>query len=361
MVLTTDELADNATTSVQSLDQSPGGNNAPNEYETGPNGMQGIRRRLYGCQISSNIADIIVKSWRPGTQKQYSVYINRWTRFCNEREINSVAPSVTSVLEFLHSFYEQELSYSTINTARSAINCYLMDANLHSTNHTISTHPFVTRYMKGVFNSRTPTPKYSDTWDVNIVLDFIKEWQVLPTLPLKHVTYKLVMLLALTTGQRCQTLASLDTQSMTKTDEQFVFHLTDHMKQNRPGNIFSTVYVRRYHNPELCVYRTLEHYLERTSKLRSSSKLLVSSVKPHSGVTTSTIGRWIKTLLSLSGIDTTRFKAHSTRVASASKASASIPTDVILKHIGWASDCVFRKYYDKPIRQDDLFATSVLQ
>lgn len=96
-----------------------------------------------------------------------------------------------------------------------------MDAHLHSTNHTTSTHPFVNRYMKGVFNSRTPTPKYSDTWDVNIVLDFIKKWHLLPTLPLKYVTYKLVILLALTTGQRCQTLASLDTQAMTKTDEQF--------------------------------------------------------------------------------------------------------------------------------------------
>ena len=165
----------------------------------------------------------------------------------------------------------------------------------------------------------------------------------IPTLPLKYVTDKFVILLALTTGQRCQTLASLDTQAMTKTDEQFVFHVTNHMKQNRPGNIFSTVHVRRYRQTELCVYRTLEHYLERTAQLRSSSKLLVSSVKPHGGVTTSTVGRWIKTLLSLSRVDTTRFKAHSTRVAAASKASASLPTDVILKHIGWASDCVFRK------------------
>ena len=189
------------------------------------------------------MADIIVKSWRPGMQKQYLVYINRWTRFCNERKINPIVPSVTSILEFLHPLYEQDLSYSTINTARSALNCYLMHAHLHSTNHTISTHPFVTQYMKGVFNSRTLTSKYSDTWDVNIVLDFIKKWHLLPTLALKHLTYKLVILLALTTGQRCHPLASLDTRAMTKTNEQFVFHLTDQLKQNQPGNIFSTVHV----------------------------------------------------------------------------------------------------------------------
>ena len=265
------------------------------------------------------------------------------------------------VLDFLHTLFVQDLSYSTINTARSALNCYLMDTNLDNSTYTVSTHPCVNRYMKGVFNSRTPTPKYSDIWDVNIVLDFIKQWYPLSGLSLKFVTYKLVILLALTTGQRCQTLASLDTQAMTKTDEQFVFHLTVHMKQNRPGNVFSTVYVRRYPQAELCVYRTLDYYLDRTSKLRSSTQLLVSTVKPHNGVTASTVSRWIKTLLSLSGVDTTTFKAHSTRVAVASKASASLPTDVILKHVGWASDCVFRKYYDKPIRNDDLFASTVLQ
>ena len=141
MVLPSSELADNAATAVQSrerrADQSSGGNSTPNEFETGLNGMQVIWRRWSGCQISAN-------------------------------------------LEFLHTLYEQDRSYSTINTARSALNCYLMDAHLHSTNHTISAHPFVTRYMKGVFNSRTPTPKYSDTWDVNIVLDFIKKWHLFP-------------------------------------------------------------------------------------------------------------------------------------------------------------------------------------
>ena len=365
VVFPSGELADNATTSVPSgegcLDKSSVGNDTSVAFETNVNGLQGIRRRLLDCQISSNITDVIINSWRPGTQKQYSVYVNRWTQFCDERQINSISPSVTHVLEFLQMLYERDLSYSTINTARAALNCYLLDHKLHNTPSTLSTHPFVNRYMKGVFNSRTPTPKYSDTWDVKIVLDFIKNWHPLTDLALKHVTYKLVMLLALTTGQRCQTLASLDTQTMTKTAEQFVFRLTDHMKQNRPGHVLSTVHVRRYHQADLCVYQTLEHYLARTSTLRSSSKLFVSVVKPHGAVTTSTVSRWIKTLLSLSGIDTTKFQAHSTRVAVASKASASLPTDVILKHVGWASDCVFRKYYDKPIRQDDLFASTVLQ
>ena len=152
-------------------------------------------------------------------------------------------PAVTDVLEFLYSLYEQELSYSTINTARSALTSYLMNTNLRDAPYTVSTHPFINRFMKGVFNSRKPTPKYSETWDVNIVLGFIKRWYQLNTLSLKDLTYKLVILLALTTGQRRQVLVSLDTQTMTKTNEYYVFHLNDHVKQNRPGYVFSTVFV----------------------------------------------------------------------------------------------------------------------
>ena len=216
------ELVDNATMSVPSgegcLDKSSVGNDTSVEFETNVNGLQGIRRCLLDCQISSNITDVIINSWRPGMQKQYSVYVNQWTQFCDERQINSISLSLTHVLEFLQTLYKRDLSYTTINTARAALNCYLLDHELHNTPYTLSTHPFVNRYMKGVFNSRTPTPKYSDTWDIKIVLDFIKNWHPLTDSAPKHVTYKLVIWLALTMGQRCQSFpryANYDKNSRT--------------------------------------------------------------------------------------------------------------------------------------------------
>ncbi len=83
---------------------------------------------------------------------------------------------------------------------------------------------------------------------------------------------------------------------MTKTNEYYVFHLNDHVKQNRPGYVFSTVFVRRYQPQEVCVYRKLEHYLDRTAAIRRSNKLLVSFVKPHDKISTNTSSRWIRTL-----------------------------------------------------------------
>ena len=127
--------------------------------------------------------------------------------------------------------------------------------------------------------------------------------------------------------------------------------------------MFSNFCVRRFDHDNLCPYQALETYLERTSVLRgtTTTKLFISYVKPHKAVGTHTIGRWIKQLLQGSGIDTTItiFKAHSTRAASVSKVSHSLPTDTM--HVGWKSDCVFRKFYNKPIVTTNLFQEAVLQ
>ena len=320
-------------------------------------GMQIVRSHFLNHSVPPQITDVIMSSWKPGTQKQYTVYLHKWSHFCAERQVNSLSPTVTDILHFLHTLYQQDLSYSTLNTARSALSTLLMQ---HSS---LTTHPFIIHYMKGVFNSRKPTPKYSETWNVDLVLDHLKALHPVADISLKALSHKLVMLLALTSGQRCQTLAALNISNMKKTEQYYLFGLEEHAKQNRPGNVLSSFCVRKYDHANLCPYLTLQHYLERTSILRgtTTTKLFISYVKPLKAVGTRTIGRWIKQLLQDSGIDTTIFKAHSTRAASVIKVSHSSPTDTILRHVGWTSDCVFRKFYNKPIVTASLLQQAVLQ
>ena len=56
-------------------------------------------------------------------------------------------------------------------------------------------------------------------------------------------------------------------------------------------------------------------YLERTKCWRKGDhdQLLLSFRQPHGAVTTSSIARWLKLGMAESGIDTQKFKAHSTR------------------------------------------------
>jgi hypothetical protein len=207
-----------------------------------------------------------------------------------------------------------------------------------------------------------PPEAYTAIWPAEKVLDYLRELWPLARLVRKELTWKLAMLIALTTGQRCQTLTLLDISSdrMAKTDSCYDFTLTDHVKQNRPGKVFGNLRLYKYTVPELCVYETLDYYLTFTAPLRTSTRLFVSYIKPYGAVTSSTIGRWLKGVLQRAGIDTQLFSAHSTRCAATSKAATSVAADVILKTAGWAEECTFRRFYKKPVAITDQTSVAVL-
>ena len=70
----------------------------------------------------------------------------------------------------------------------------------------VGNQPLDNRLMRGIFNLRPSTPRYNDTWDVKSVLDKLRMMEPLHNLPLKDLTLKLVMLLALTQVARVQML-----------------------------------------------------------------------------------------------------------------------------------------------------------
>ena len=205
-------------------------------------------------------------------------------------------------------------------------------------------------------------PQFKNIWSVDTVLDYLSLFCPLHEINLKELTLKLVMLIALTTGQRCQTLTFLDTseQYMQNNDTCFNLALIEHLKQDKPGKVFGNVRLYKYPVRELCVYEILDSCLRATEKLRNSSKLLVSYIKPYKAVTSSTIGRWIKTLLGQAGVDTEIFSGHSTRCASTSKALMSVSTDVILATAGWTEESTFRKFYNKPVAVTNQMSLAVL-
>ena len=76
---------------------------------------------------------------------------------------------------------------------------------------------------------------------------------------------------------------------------------------------------------------------------------LVSYRPPHRSVTVSTISRWVLEVMRQSGIDTSVFKAHSTRGAGTSAARGLVPIDVILTSGGWSSRSTFAKFYEREV------------
>ena len=72
-------------------------------------------------------------------------------------------------VNFLAELYKEGVGYSASNTARSALSTVFNLPN----NQTFGTNPLVSRFMKGVFETRPSMPRYSETWNVKVVLDYL--------------------------------------------------------------------------------------------------------------------------------------------------------------------------------------------
>jgi integrase len=286
---------------------------------------------------------------RESSQKLYLTYTNRWLDYCAKHNLHFIHAPLTAGLDFLQTLFTQGLGYSAINTARSALSAVI----LLSSPGTFGNHPDVVLYMKGVFNLRPTQPKYISTWDPDTVLRFLERWTPASDISLEKLTFKVLLLILLVTGQRPQVLHHLDLVRMKKglDSYEFVLELTD-LKQGRcnyrPGTLLLQAYPA---NKRLCIYHYLTVYLSRTALTRKAcTKLFLTLSKPFKAASPNTLSRWIKGVLGQAGVDITTFTAGSTRAAAASKAKAQgAPVAQILHMGGWSRASTFTKFYDKPI------------
>lgn len=255
--------------------------------------------------------------------------------------------------------YEGGAGYSNINTARSFLSSFLeMVGTVNSVNSAL-----VKRFMRGIYNLRPSLPRYSQTWDVSIVLQYLKTLTPVKTISLKLLSWKLVMLLALLTCQRTQTLHLIDVRNIQLTNDKVIIYIGDLLKHSKPGKHCPPIELKAFtQDHTLCIVTTLKEYMSRTSSLRGQgTQLFISTLPPHQCVTKQTISNWITSVLKKSGIDTNCFKPHSTRSAAASAAkTAKIPINVILQTAGWSSESTFQKFYDRQIQNEPTVSTDLL-
>ena len=253
--------------------------------------------------------------------------------------------------------FDNGLKYSALNTARSALSSFV----LLSTGQSFGSHHLVIRFLRAVYNDRPSLPRYKEIWNVDVVLNLLRKWSPVKYLSLKQLTYKLVMLCALVASARAQTLSFLSLDNMDIHTNKYIFKIPQLLKQSRPGYENPDVVIKAYPvDRRLCVLTVLKEYLKRTKSIRATKQLFVSFIKPHDKVTTSTIGRWVRTVMQKAGINTTKYKAHSVRAAVASKASSNVPINDIMKLAGWSQESTFRKYYKKNITSEVDTASAIL-
>lgn len=335
--------------------------NTSAERQTASDSLSLIRQCYKSRNISGKATEIILASWRVGTQKQYVTYIKKWISFCSKRQINSIQANINDVLEFLTELFENGIGYSAMNTAR----CALSAIGLVKDGFAIGAHPVIIRYMKGIFNLRPSGSKYTEIWPVSKVLLYMQKLSPVKDLSLKLLTYKLAMLIALTLASRTQSIHLLSIENMSKCYDTYTLHYSGLLKQSRPGYTNPVAELKAYPiDRRLCVIFALKEYLKRTEFLRQGKTcLFISYIKPHKAVSRDTVSRWLRMVMANSGIDCSKFKTHSIRSAVTSKAKINfIPIDKIMKVAGWSNTKTFGTYYNKPVQDDrSRFSDAVLK
>ena len=267
--------------------------------------------------------------------------------------INDRLNPISAVLDFLSREFNSGQAYRSINVYRSTIS--MTHPTIDSLR--VGNHPMVCQLMKGIFNKRPPLPRYTQTWKVNQVTSYLEALSNNSELPLKQLSRKLVVLLALTSAERGSELAAHDLRFRRFYPEGVCFTLPQLTKKSCVGSPAKTSFHASLpSNAKLCPVECLREYEKRTETLRPNAsdtvlpkKLFESYIRPHRPVSSSTLARWMKEALAEANVDTAIFKAHSSRGASTTAAAeAGISLPQILTLADWSGPSTFNKFYFRP-------------
>jgi len=318
-----------------------------------------LREKFRNSCLSEEASNLMLASWRTKSSQTYDSLFNKWVSWCAERHRDPVSGPIADVANFLAYLFEEGYKSRSLNSFRSAIS----SAHDPVDGVEVGKHPTISRLLKGAYHSRPPLPRYTTTWNVQVVLQYLDGLGPSASLSLKHLTFKLVMLLGLTRPSRSADLASLQLDRRRFKPEGVEFLPSSLAKQSSQGRVLREFFFPSFpHNPNLCPVETLRHYESATYELRpkDTTSLFVAIVKPHKPVASCTIARWLRETLKLAGIDVSIFAGHSVRGAATSAAAGSgVTMSDIMQAADWSSESVFRNFYYRP-SHDTTFGRAVL-
>ena len=168
--------------------------------------MAHLRKSFSLRGIFEQASDLLLTSWRGKTNTSYNSLFAKWASCCEQRNRNPTTGPVEDVVNFLAELFAEGYQYRSLNAYRSAISSIHQKVD----GQNIGQHPLVCRLLKGSFNQKPPTPRYSHFWDVGVVLRFLKQLGTNSSLSLKWLSIKTAMLMALTCPSRSADLSKLN-------------------------------------------------------------------------------------------------------------------------------------------------------
>ena len=331
----------------------------------------GLARERANLSTSGLPPEVVATIQAARAHSTRSLYDAKWGVFeewCTTRS-TPVVPfqaAVGDVLSFLQSRIDQGRAFSTVKVYLAAISA----CHIGFEGKPLSQQPLIGRFMKGARRllpvSRSLFPK----WDLVLVLDSLSRppFEPLETVELKLLTFKTVLLVALTTAKRVSDIQALSVSPeclrFAEDGRRVVFKPNPAFVPKNLLSVGTPTKLAAFHPPPfsseedrrlhgLCPVRVLRLYVQRTSAPGRPSQLFLSFGPRSSGkaVAKSTLSRWIVEAIRLAyssrGTSVPEgLRAHSTRGMAASWALCrGVPIQDICAAASWSSPSTLAAFY----------------
>ncbi|CAG8826702.1 32055_t:CDS:2 [Gigaspora margarita] len=257
-----------------------------------------IRSHLMNQGFSEKTIKLYKAAFDTNFTKTVLLNIKKWLSWCTERQVDPVAGSLNSIVEFLNDQLDSGKAYNTIAGYRSAIS-EIYDWVNYSL---IGSHPIIVKAMRGVYHKNPPPPPDDE------VIDLVPAFNKKP--------------------KRTQNIYS--------------------HSGNKPAT--KRIYVGSYPDlPEISPLAAVDALLIRTHawhcKNEQKANLLLTSTGLYNPPSPDTVARWIKDILVEASLN---LKAKDARSLTAFYAqNLGIDLSTILAMGNWSSHGIYQQFYRK--------------
>ncbi|KAK2915176.1 hypothetical protein Q8A73_005770 [Channa argus] len=347
-----------------------------------PVGLAPERKRLADQGFSPRVVATIQGARAASTTSSYVAKWSSFQRWCSERGVSASSCPLPRVLSFLQTLVDRGLSLSTVKTYAAAI------SSCHEGfgDRSVFSHPLLKRFLRGVRRQRPLLRPLAPPWDLSLVLRalVVSPFEPLEQVPLRLLSWKTALLLALTSMKRVSDLSALSVSpeclsirgdlSLAVLRPNPAFMPKCITSSFRSRVITLEGFCTPPHTSEedgsshlLCPVRALSHYVERTSTIRRSERLFVHYREGSAGLPLSAqrLSHWLCEAIfqayESSGAQPPEgIRAHSTRgIASSVALLRGVSVEDICLAASWSSTCSFVRFYLRDVSRPSL-SSSVL-
>ncbi|XP_067302267.1 uncharacterized protein [Pseudorasbora parva] len=330
-------------------------------------GLARERTNLSALGLPPRVVATIQNARAVSTRSLYGCKWQVFDEWCDGRGLTSYQCSVADILCFLQDLMDKGRSFSTVKVYLAAISA----CHVGFEGSTVGQHSLIRRFMKGARRSLPVIRRTIPEWDLSMVLEALSQFPFEPlgNIPLKLLSFKTALLLALASAKRVSELHALSVHPSCINfslggDKVFLKPNPAFMPKCFPAFTSEVLELSAFHPPPfssaedqrlnaLCPVRALQTYVSRTSAFRKSDQLFVSWAPPRKGdpLSKQRLSHWLVDAIILAyeskGVQPPgNIRAHSTRGLAASWALfRGVSLQDICSAASWASPHTFVRYY----------------